>query len=358
MSRCFSYMFTAIVVIGVFFVIGCGYDPEKPVYDTSANPDGFPEDACQLLDRVEAGQLATFDLITEAFADLYLDHQELLENRKWHDVIGRLGSKFTHRADELTGRGVNYYSQAAGFYSLASFARPGDREAEKKSALFATWERTVKTLGAGEMALLRNASLADRLGFLRHFVFGDEDQRRFAAQYLTSQLIDPLLTGDQTSKLALRTLSKSDKAFLEFLPRPRETQFEPVARWNDPDLELIAYNVTRLDTNLVRAEIYLTPSDSIRDGMLFVVSPAADVQAGEAVSESPLPMALNILHSCDSTRPSSGIAVAVGTFDPLGQDSVLLSMMPDDGGGGAAPRADSEDVYVRISLERTTGNER
>ncbi|MCK4460171.1 MAG: hypothetical protein KAW46_00110, partial [candidate division Zixibacteria bacterium] len=69
-----SWVTTFLCMIGLCLLIGCGAEEEAAVYDTAANPHDFPTPACDMLDAIEVGRLATYDLITEAFGRLYLEN--------------------------------------------------------------------------------------------------------------------------------------------------------------------------------------------------------------------------------------------------------------------------------------------
>jgi len=234
--------------------IGCGKAHEEPVYDTAANPYGFPNDACELIDAVVAGRLATYDVITESFGRLYLEHNELLENRHWQEVIQRLGGSLQHRADSLTELGVGHYGQAAGFYMLAAFAQPDKSALSEKAKLLSAWKEMMKGLADDYRTSPNSPQLADRLDFLRHFVLGDSVEKVFADRYLVHQLLDSAMSGP-SARHDTEELTTADRALLSSLGLG-DDQFQPIATWPDGGVALIAYKFIPVGPNRFRAEFY------------------------------------------------------------------------------------------------------
>ncbi len=276
-----------LVCMGVLLAVGCGYDPRDPAYDTAENPQSFPDDACRLLDRIEAGQLASFDLITEAFARLYTEHSDLFENEQWRQVINRLGGKFAHRADQLLERGIDYYSQAAGFYALAAFARPDDDSVLERSRLFAAWSSRVRHLDSAGVSVSLTGELPDRIEFTKHFVLGDSLEREFARQFLIDRFLQGQLSGQGDDASATAELPLSDRAFLAHVGLGETPADSPLARFEHLHIDLIAYSVVLLAANTYRAELYFVPRETIRDDYSLTVRLDAletDTVLGEQVS--------------------------------------------------------------------------
>ena len=42
-----------LILLAIFLLAACGYDPEQPIYDTKANPENFPELALTLIDMFD-----------------------------------------------------------------------------------------------------------------------------------------------------------------------------------------------------------------------------------------------------------------------------------------------------------------
>ncbi|MFH1687701.1 MAG: hypothetical protein ABIE70_09295 [bacterium] len=292
-------MLKRIVVIGFLIsALGCGGDQSQaPIYDTSANPYGLPSQACSLLDRIEAGQLATFDLITDAFKQLYTDHPELLDNLHWREIIDRLGPRFTARADELVARGIGYYSQAAGFYTLASFAQPENDDARTRQRLFGAWTDGLDNLGATGAARKDMFSLAGAIEVTRQFVLGDSLEQQFAREFLVEdylgRLIDSLPPGHSVSSLSVH-----DRAYLNGLnlgPMPND---KPLVEFAEPDLNLLSAAVVPLADGNLRLELCLVAEKPVAadwlpalkgaqpDGGIITISPSTPTSvwtAGQTV---------------------------------------------------------------------------
>ncbi len=240
--------------------MSCGSDKDAPVYDTKANPHGLPIQACEMLDAIEAGQLVNYDVITEAFGRLYLENQELLENKHWKDIIRKLGRKFHRRADKLIENGVQSYSQAAGFYMLASFSEPDDSQLAGRAALFTTWKEMTERVEAEYACSPISQHVADRLDFIRHFIFGDSLQRDFAEQFLRRQLLDSLLT---TGKNVLSELSEPDYALLSYLKLSNREPGGRVGQFTGPAADLIAYRLVTVAQGRSRLELYVLPQEEL-----------------------------------------------------------------------------------------------
>lgn len=256
-----------IIIILLVVLAGCGYKPEKPVYDTKANPEDFPQTACALLERIESRRLTDFESITNAFARLYGENPSLLDNDDWHKVISRLGAKFQYFGDQEAEKGIEHYRRAGGYYDLAAFARPDDLSALKQSRLFSAWQQgivdsIVETTGLD--ALLSNpASLGDRIDFVKRFIFGDSLHREFARQYLVHQLLGRPGQDKAAADSVINRLTTVDRVFLSSLGLADMPFDDPVAQFVDPAVDLIAYQLVRLGEHDYRAELYFVPRKRI-----------------------------------------------------------------------------------------------
>ncbi len=310
-----SWVTAFLCMIGMCLLIGCGAEEEAAVYDTAANPHGFPTPACDMLDAIEAGRLATYDVITEAFGRLYLENQELLENRHWQEVIKQLGRKFHSKADKLSGQGVPSYSQAAGFYILAAFANPNDAKLSKKAQLFTAWKETVEKIDYNYVPLPTSDELTDRLDFLRCFVLGDSLQRRFAEEYLVHQLLDSVAALQATADHSL--LSHADEALLAYLGMTDSTSFGPLTKRDIPPVYLLAQRLVAIGPQRIRAELYFTAVDAVSEN--FRVALAVDSVSGSASDQ---PGANPVYRHFDPIHPTSNwspgqvqVAATVLAFD-------------------------------------------
>lgn len=261
----------SITYLGIIIILvnlaGCGYNPEKPVYDTKANPEGFPQTACALLERIESRRLTDFESITNAFARLYGENPSLLDNDGWHKVISRLGAKFRYFGDQESEKGIEHYRRAAGYYDLAAFARPDDLSALKQSRLFSAWQQgivdsIVETTGLD--ALQSNpASLCDRIDFVKQFTFGDSLHREFARRYLVHRLLGRPGQDEAAADSVINSLTTVDRAFLSYLGLADVPFDDPVAQFADSAVDLIAYQLVRLGEHDYRAELYFVPRKRI-----------------------------------------------------------------------------------------------
>lgn len=253
MAKQFLLILLSMAALGA--LLGCGSEDKGRVYDTNANPHGFPKAACDLLDAIETGQLATYDVITEAFGRLYLENNEMLENRHWQEVIRRLGSGFHRRADSLATRGVQHYTQAAGFYILAAFADPNDKSLSERARLFTAWKETTEGLGSGYLTSPTSDYLPDRLDFISHFVLGDSIEQAFADRYLTHRLLDSAAAAP-TFRKVLDGLDPADRALMSFLGYAEPIVAKPLVAWEEPSVGLMAYQFTPVGPERYRGELY------------------------------------------------------------------------------------------------------
>jgi len=243
---------------------GCGYNPDKPVYDTKANPDNFPQASLTLLDNVESGLLNDYSTISEAFGELYMNNPNLLDNDKWQNVINTLGIKFRFKAEQMVEKGVEYYTRARGFYTLASFARPNDEQLKKLSRLFSVWQENVEDTSLSiykEVKLKQN--LIYQLKRVKRYVFGDSLQKVFARNYLIEQVISPLLKDNPGEK---ENLSVADQAFLSTMELGKlSDEMKPLVKFNEPNCDLIAYELFKNGQDSYKIVLYFIPEEKINE---------------------------------------------------------------------------------------------
>jgi len=261
------------ILVMVLCLIGCGHNPDEPVYDTANNPDGFPETAVALLQGVEDGRLKDYQAISETFADLYTENTDLLDDKKWSAVVKRLGVKFRFKADSLSEQGMTFYAEAAGMYKLAASANPDNRRSAQQAELFGTWltlERNVYV----DLTPIKDTSVTDLKAILdaaRHFALGNKSHHQFFEEYLVRPLRRRL---DNASKLTVENFDKLPPAdqllarLLSFDTRPTDTK---LVAFTDPAVELAGFRLTQLDPNVFFIEAYLVPLETIDFDMALTV---------------------------------------------------------------------------------------
>lgn len=278
-----------VIALTLCLLAGCGYSPEKPAYDTAANPKGFPAAALDLINKVESGELTTYRPIIDAFGDLYTNHSDLLENRAWLAVVEKLGAKFRYRADSLAARGIKYYTEAAGLYQLAAFARPYDDRAARLNAMFTVWSEAVNDRQVPSVALIspQSLSVAERVDLYRHFLFADSSSAQFADLFLRDRLFEERLGTDR-----LMRLNTVDRAFLAAAGIVESPRIDSViARFEDPGIELVACAIATMSPEWYRLEAYFRPVEDVDDDLTvaFRIQRPLKVKKGSMASEEILP---------------------------------------------------------------------
>lgn len=262
----FKIIIPAIIVA---LLLGCGYNPETPAYDTAANLERFPKPALELIDNIESRSYQSPDDIINSFVNLYTAHNELLDNKAWKEVITKLGMKFRYRADLLIKEGVKNYAVARETYSLAAFAKPNDKKIEKLSKLFFNWQ--------GELAdsiLSIDRQISEQANFdllkkqienLKDFISADSSRFEFSDKYLFQQLFGDVLKKPGISKYLNDSLDESDQLFLSSVGL---LSFKPenfYAFFENPDINLAGYKLTSLGENSYRVELYFVPLENIEE---------------------------------------------------------------------------------------------
>ena len=266
------------VLLLVIIVVGCGYNPDKPVYDTAKNPDKFPDAAVSLISEIEAGKLENYDQLTERFADLYTTHPDLLDNEPWKEIIDRLGAKFRYQAEEFVKKGPEDYSKVASLYSLASFARPDDKKVQEKARLFTAWSDAMEDTTLARLIEMSGGkmSMAGKLELLRHFEVSDSLSRRFAFEYLRHQLFE-LHTGGRLKPSVVKALSPANQALVAYADLTDLLPDTNVAVFETPTIDLAAMNLVSLRSGWYRLELYFVPREHItRDYTIAVRVPTGD----------------------------------------------------------------------------------
>ncbi len=246
---------------------GCGYNPDTAVYDTLANPDGFPQPALNLIDGVEKGQLATYDGITNAFSELYSTQPDLLDNPAWEKIVSRLGIKFRLQADSLAALGINRYRQAGELYTLASFARPVDQRVQERRDLFEAWERAVRdsVIDTSRFTDTRYGGITEQLALLKYFLLGDSLHQRFGREFLLQQVLDLESVEAALKPSSTHPLSAVDRCFLAVTGLKKYSGDDRIVTFGEPGVELVAARINQESGNWYTAELYFIPRDKLRD---------------------------------------------------------------------------------------------
>ncbi|HOP08293.1 MAG TPA: hypothetical protein PLF13_13515 [candidate division Zixibacteria bacterium] len=259
-------LFLAVACLAVF--IGCSNDSkseiDQPPYDLVANPDGFPDRAIELLQKIEDGQLVMYDLIVDNFADLYMVHPDLLENEKWHRVIRQVGRRFEDKAERLSARGIQFYLQAAGYYRLAAFADPDDDKLSEISRLFDTWSEGMAAMAAIDQVVRDFEDLDEACRVVRYFLFGNELQQRFGREYLTDKYLKALLD-KEPSTVRLQSLEPVNQALLAWMGYYPAYEASPIGEFSRIPVELQATAIYPLDSIWTRFEFFVIAKDSTLD---------------------------------------------------------------------------------------------
>lgn len=266
------------VLLLAALVAGCGYDPDKPVYDTAKNPDNFPDPAISLLVSIQSGKLDSYDAITDSFAELYTQNPELLDNESWKEIIDRLGEKFRYEADELLKKGPEDYSRTASLYLLASFARPDDKRVQERARLFTTWTDAMEDTTLAELVERSGGhmSLEGKLELLRHFEVADSLSRRFAFGYLRHQLFE-LHSGGRLETSVVKSLTPANQALVSYADLTDLVPDSNVAVFENPKIDLVALNLVSLNDGWYRLELYFVPRERItKDYTVAIHIPTGD----------------------------------------------------------------------------------
>lgn len=276
-----TFLNIALVLLAL---AGCGYNPDTAVYDTVANPDGFPQLALNLVNGIEKGQLATYDAITASFTELYSAQPDLLDNPQWEKIVSRLGIKFRLRADSLSSLGIPRYREAADLYTLASFARPNDAKGQERKQLFDLWQAAIRDsiVRLDEVERPQHAEMGTQLALLKFFLMGDSLHQQFGRDFLVQQLLDMDSVESALKPSSTHPLTAVDRCFLAVAGLKKYNGEGAIERFGDPAIELVGAQVTRQAGNWYAAELYFIPQDRPKDDLFIAlrVTPS-DTAAGK-----------------------------------------------------------------------------
>jgi hypothetical protein len=248
-------------VLVIISIASCGRDRTE-VYDTKNNPDNYPDMAVDLIAKIESGDLTGAENITGAFGDLYTEHPELLDHSKWTRVIERLGMRFNEIADSLVEQGLAHYGDAAEYYQLSTFARPGDSTVRFRAALFDCWYRAEHASQLNLTPLVVNPTIEwpKAVEITRYFALSDTLSLEFFRTLLAQPVRERLEAAGQLDMEVVGALSPADRALVSFagivkeLPSDVEATFARSA--TETQVDLIAQRVYQLGTDSYAAEAY------------------------------------------------------------------------------------------------------
>lgn len=244
---------------------GCGYDPNKPVYDYTLNPDGFPEPALTVLKGVESDSVAGYQQIIGAFGALYSAQPQLLDNPDWQVIIQKLGAKLRYKADNLALAGLSKYSDAADLYTLAAFARPNDARSVEQRDLFEVWNRAIadSLVHPSDWDSDKGPGLATRLAIARAFVLDDSLAGVFAKRYLIPRLFFSSPSQNVLDLQSHGSLTDADRALANLLSLNVRPPQNRLAVFNRPSIELVCTEFLPAGPGTIRAAIYFIPRQKI-----------------------------------------------------------------------------------------------
>ena len=247
------------IVLAISCLSACGYNPEKPVYNTADNPKGFPDKALSILNAMEQGKLNTLDTISTLFADLYMTHPDLLDNSDWQEVVDRLGTRFRYLAEKLRDSdhfNIDDYTQLSDYYTLAAFARPEDTSLMRLSELFGCWRDVTARYPRLDNAVGRSTmNLGDKIAVVRFLSYGDSTCRRFDREYVL-----PPLFGDKPD---VSGADMVDQALLDFAGLPVKPDYQPLATFSSPRIDLVAMQITPEDSGRQDVQLFFVPRDTV-----------------------------------------------------------------------------------------------
>jgi hypothetical protein len=327
-----------------FLLSACGYDPNRPVYDTTLNPDGFPVEALTVLKYIHADTTADYSAITGAFGNLYASRPDLLENRDWQAVIQKVGALFRYRADRLVSIGPSRYTRAAELYTLAAFARPTDTRATEQRDLFEYWTRAVEDSLVSDSMFTgsRRPGLTARLRIAKAFLFDDSLSALFAGRYLIPPLFYSNPQFNSLNVAVLDSLSAADRAFAAHLNLVQKFGRGRLTTFSGPGVDLIAAEVIPLGRDRWCAALYFVPRQKIDSSLTVALRVRRLGQPGAA----PMEMTLDFQPTTPTNSWKSGrVTVAFRKFHYSGPPPEIVMGLYDN---PAKPRF----VEIEGSAER------
>jgi len=249
-----------LIILTVALMSGCGSREDAPIYDTAANPDGFPSAAVEIVRSIEDGTLIGGEAVMNAFGNLYTQHSELLDNDKWKGLIDRLGIRFSKTADSLAQLGVGSYTLAAEYYQLGSFARPGDSTLREKASEFGCWLTPDENVKASFDALANSDYGLDHiLRVTRYFVLGDSSHQQFFRSHVHDAFQRRIESANLLAQDEYGRLGSADRAVLAYADLAEASALNKLTTFAPPAIDLVAARVSPLDSAEYRLELYFVP---------------------------------------------------------------------------------------------------
>ena len=251
---------TVIAALAALMIMsGCGYNPEKPVYNTADNPKDFPRLAVDVLDRLEKGHLSDLESVSDAFAEIYVSHPELLDNKDWQEIVDRLGARFKFLAEKVLSSetfGIDDYTQLADYYTLASFARPADSVLAKWANEFSCWRDVVDAFPRLKNAVGRTTmENKDKIEIVKFLAFHPDPCVGFLREHVANVLFEVKPSASQ--------LTTAQVALLDFAGVAFDKSYEPMATFSYPRIDLVALEMLPRDSGGYDVEIYFVPYDTV-----------------------------------------------------------------------------------------------
>jgi hypothetical protein len=346
------------VCVIALLVSACGYNPEEPLYDTQANPSGFPQQALRMISLVETDSLRTVERANIEFGELYVKHPALLDDSDWRTIISRMGSRFTLRAEQELKNGLPGFESAANYYTLAAFARPEDKAAQRMARLLEPWLRAKLSghISSDLESPPRNSQqLHQQLESFRFFVFGDSLSQMFAREMLQPEVVKLINRSRDLVRTMQDNLSLADRCLLAsmgVIATPPNTQ----AVFADPDIALLTHRLTRVGDGGLRLELYLLPRTAVAEDFTVAVNARLPTDP-EAANPTERPGASFDFRPSPSTSSwAKGELVALGQMLPVTgiADSLWVGLYYDsDQGRRWAKLANTHDTLLTLSRAGT-----
>jgi hypothetical protein len=344
----------------VVIVVSCGYNPEETMYDTKANPAGFPPQALRLITLVESDSLRTVERANIEFGELYVDHPKLLDNSDWRAVIGRMGARFTLRAQEAIESGIGGFEQASQYYTLAAFARPQDKAAQRMAQLLEPWLRAKQSeqLNTNLTSPPRNSQqLHQQLEDLRYFLFRDSLSHQFARDLLVPRVKSLILRSEDLMRNMQTNLSLADRSLLAYMDLVEVPNHEEVV-FAEPDVELVAHRLVDIGDSGHRLELYFVPRTATTVDYTVAVRAQLPSDPESTSPDSPRRATFDFSPLPPTSQWQPGETIAIGHVLPVAEvaDSLYFGLYQHlKGGSQWGQLANTQDT---LTLLLRTGQHR